>query len=247
MKGGFFMLKTQSGKYALFCVRFVTFVLVFALVSLGFTAIFYSCAKKGDLPTSVKTGKVYIIDAGHGGVDGGALGNDGTRESDLNLKTALTVCDIMTVLGHNTILTRDSDTMLSDGGEGTNKMRDLRCRLKICNDNPNGVFISIHMNKFPDAKYSGLQVWYSPNDKSSGSIASSVQARAREILDPTNDRETKEATSAIYLLYHSTIPSVLVECGFLSNKEELKKLKTHQYRQKLGVAIVLGVLEADDV
>jgi N-acetylmuramoyl-L-alanine amidase len=239
------MHKTQSGKYALFCVRFVTFVLVFALISFCFTAIFYSCAEKINSAASGEIGRIYIIDAGHGGVDGGALGYDGTRESDLNLKTAVIVRDIMTVLGHNTVLTRDSDTMLSDGGEGTNKMRDLRCRLKICNDNPEGVFVSIHMNKFPDTKYSGLQVWYSPNDKSSGELASSIQSCARKILEPTNDRETKTATSAIYLLYHSKIPSVLVECGFLSNKDELAKLKTHEYRQKLGAAIAIGVLATD--
>ena len=241
------MHKTQSGKYALFCARFVAFVIVFALLSFAFTAIFYSCDAKGDTAASGSGQRVYIIDAGHGGVDGGALGYDGTRESDLNLKTAVIVRDILTVLGHTTVMTRDSDTMLSDGGEGTNKMRDLRCRLKICTDNADGVFISIHMNKFPDSKYSGLQVWYSPNDKSSGELASSIQSRARKILDPTNDRETKEATSAIYLLYHSKIPSVLVECGFLSNKDELAKLKTHEYRQKLGAVIVIGVLAANDV
>lgn len=179
-----------------------------------------------------------IIDAGHGGTDGGAISVTGMPEKELNLQTSQTLEAMMTALGFQVIMTRNSDTELTcpESG-GSRKMQDLKGRLKIAEANPEIPFVSIHMNKFPQSKYSGLQVYYSPNNTESKVLADAIQESVKSMLQPENNRETKPATSSIYLLYKIKSPAVLIECGFISNQQEAELLENKEYRQSLCLAI----------
>ncbi len=193
---------------------------------------------RAELPT-------LVIDAGHGGIDGGASAPDGTTEKELNLDVAMRLAALCRLSGIDCVLTRTEDHMLADESLKSNrKMHDLKNRLAVVdevNESGGAVLVSVHMNNFSSPKYSGLQVWYSPNDKNSAQLATYVQSYARTYLDSSNTREIKRATSAIYLLDRATVPAILVECGFLSNVEELARLKTEAYRSELAVSIFAAV------
>lgn len=189
---------------------------------------------------------VVIIDAGHGGVDGGAVASDGTLEKDINLDIALRLNDILTDKGVTTILTRDGDYSIHDASADTirkKKSTDLHNRLAIIENSENAIFVSVHQNYYTDSKYSGAQVFYSPNDSRSSLLASCIQQSIVNELQPENTRQIKKSDSSIFLLYKSTIPSVMVECGFLSNSEETEKLKTEAYRQKIAEAVCSGIIK----
>ena len=188
-----------------------------------------------------------ILDAGHGGEDGGAVSCTGSAEKDLNLDITLRLRDLLQANGVQVILTRETDILLYDRNtnyQGRKKALDLAARYRIAQENPDSIFVSIHMNSYPQAQYSGLQVWYSPNHTDSKAIADTIQQTIREHLQPENDRKTKSATSSIYLLHHISSPAVLVECGFLSNPEEAKRLDTEAYRDQLSFLLFLSIMKA---
>lgn len=189
---------------------------------------------------------VYIIDAGHGGMDGGAVGADGTLEKELNLAVAKKLAAILEASGSECVMTRSDDRMLVDNSVKTHrKMQDLRARVeaaeKAALTDKIPVFISIHMNNFTSRNYSGLQVWYSKNDERGKLLADCIQKSARENLDSENKRETKAAGSSIYVLDRIKVPAVLVECGFLSNPDECAKLREDEYQTALAMTIFAGV------
>ncbi len=190
-----------------------------------------------------------VIDAGHGGEDGGTSGSDGTVEKDVNLKIALIVRDILASNGVGVVMTREDDRLLYDAyGDlsdyaGKKKVYDLRNRLRIAEEHPGAALVSIHMNAFSGKQYSGLQVYYSPNDAESARLAGLVQSTVRSYIQPDNDRETKRAGSSIYLLNRIKSPAVLIECGFLSNAEECGKLNDPAYCQALALAISSAIME----
>lgn len=192
---------------------------------------------------------IFVLDPGHGGEDGGAVAENGTTEKNLNLEIALVMGDIADLLGYPTALTRTEDTLLYDRyGDltdytGKKKTYDLRNRLRFAEETGGAVFCSIHMNKFPDADCRGLQVYYSPNAEQSRSYAALLQSYARTFMDPENQRATKKATSAIYLLHRMQSPAVLVECGFLSNPEECALLNTSAYRLRLASVLTAALAE----
>ncbi|MCQ2435502.1 MAG: N-acetylmuramoyl-L-alanine amidase [Clostridia bacterium] len=188
-------------------------------------------------------GYTLVIDAGHGGMDGGAVADDGTVEKDLNLKVADRMATLCTVLGIEYKMTRTDDVMLCDMSSSHRKLDDLYNRIKLTESITQPVFLSIHMNKFPVAKYSGLQVYYSTYDGRSQEIADAIQAFTAEILMPENGRKTKAAGSSIFVLDKATYPAVLVECGFLSNRDELSKLKTDEYQKALALTVLAPVAE----
>jgi len=190
-----------------------------------------------DTAADPSTLRTVILDAGHGGFDGGAVSVTGTAEKTLNLDTSLTLAALLKAQGYRVILTRETDTELTHESGGSRKMQDLKGRLTIMEKNPAVPFLSIHMNKFPQAKYSGLQVYYSQNDTAAKSLADGIQSAVKEHLQPANDRVTKPATSSIFLLHKATSPAVLIECGFLSNEEEARKLEDPEYRNALCLAI----------
>ena len=187
-----------------------------------------------------------IIDAGHGGEDGGTQSNDGTLEKDLNLDIALRLCELLKKQGVNVILTRDTDTLLYDRNtdyKGRKKLLDAQARLKIAEDNPNAIFVSIHQNSFSSPQYSGLQVWYSGNNANSLPLAEAIQSSVKSTLQPDNNRAVKLSGSNVYIMQNIKNPAVLIECGFLSNPAEAKKLSDPTYRQNLSQVLCDAIME----
>ena len=201
--------------------------------------------------TPPQTGKydsypIVIIDAGHGGEDGGAVGVDGTLEKDVNLAIALELEEMLRSEGIKTRLTRDSDILLYDRNSdyhGHKKSQDMAARLSIAQEYKDAVFISIHLNSFSQSKYRGLQVYYSPNSPLSQKLAQIVQQTVCASLQPTNNRKIKASDSNIYLLDKIQHPAILIECGFLSNPEECSLLSDPDYRTKLCLCIFSSIVE----
>lgn len=197
-----------------------------------------------ELETDTHVRRRIVLDPGHGGKDGGAVSLTGNHEKRLNLDISLSIRDVLHILGYEVILTRETDTELTHSDGGTRKMQDLKGRLDIAENNSEAVFVSIHMNKFSVSKYSGLQVYYSPNDVNSFTIASNVQDTVKSVLQPINERKIKKADSSIFLLYKIKSPAILIECGFLSNPYEAELLDTTEYRQKLSSTIATAIINS---
>ena len=178
---------------------------------------------------------VVIIDAGHGGEDGGAIGKNGAYEKDINLMLAKKLKERLVSLGITCELTRDTDILLYDKNtdyEGKKKKLDLLARKEFAERYENAIFISIHQNSFSKSQYSGLQVYYSTNDPASRILASKIQTDIKKGLQPNNNRAIKPSSS-IYLLDELTCPAVLVECGFLSNQAECERLCNESYQNTM--------------
>lgn len=190
--------------------------------------------------------QTVIIDAGHGGDDGGAIGIDGTVEKDINLDIALKLEKLMKFYGFDVIMTRTEDIMTCDDGLDSlrkRKVSDIHNRFDVLEKNPDAVFISIHQNKFEDNSQHGTQVFYSGNNDESKLLAESIQNSIVSVLQPDNSRVVKKSGSGIYLLYHAKLPAVLVECGFISNPAEVKKLNDEKYRMKIAILIADGLIK----
>ena len=186
-----------------------------------------------------------IIDPGHGGVDGGAVSADGIVEKHINLSIALKLKMICELCGYDVIMTREDDISIHDPEASTikaQKTSDLHNRLKIADDNPDALLISIHQNKFQSASSRGMQVFYSSNDPGSKLLADDIQNFTKENLMKENDRVTKPITKSVYLIYNAKQPAVLVECGFLSNRDEAARLNDDDYQKKLAICIFGGIV-----
>ncbi len=185
--------------------------------------------------------KTVVIDAGHGAPDGGATSCTGVLESQYNLEIALRLNDLMHFLGVKTVMIRETDSSIYTEGEtiAEKKVSDLKERVRIVNDTDNVLLISIHQNNFPDSKYSGAQVFYSPTD-GSRELAERLQSALIQTVNPTSHRQIKKA-DGIYLMQHIKKPGVLVECGFLSNPQEAYFLGNAQYQQKICSVIACTV------
>lgn len=182
-----------------------------------------------------------IIDAGHGGEDGGATSCAGILESTYNLDIALRLNDLFHLLGYDTKMTRDSDVSIYTKGEtlSQKKISDLKERVRITNETENAILISLHQNMFPDSQYSGAQVFYADTDQSM-TLAKQMQAAFVENLNPGSRRQCKKS-DGIYLMEHISRPGILIECGFLSNPQEEAKLRSREYQQKLCCVIASTV------
>ena len=213
---------------------------VLALCSLTFISYAKSKSAEGSNQKSI------IIDAGHGGEDGGAVGSEGIIEKDINLAIALKLESLLEASGHKVIMTREKDTAIYDDSAKTlkeKKKSDLRNRMGIMNKNKenDSVFVSIHQNKFPDEKYFGTQIFYSVNDEKSMEIANKIKDSVTGLLQPENKREIKPANNKIFLLHNAKIPAVIVECGFISNPGEAQKLKDEKYQSQMAFSIFCGI------
>ena len=187
-----------------------------------------------------------ILDPGHGGIDGGAIGVDGLVEKDINLEIALTLRSMLEASGFEVLMTRETDISIHDPSAKTIKQQktsDLKNRLKMTQENPDAIFVSIHQNQFPLGKYKGAQVFYGRKNEQSKVLAELVQATMIEQLDHTNKRKCKEGGKELYLLYESEVPTVLVECGFVSNPEEAALLATEEYRKKVAFSIYSSLMK----
>ena len=174
-----------------------------------------------------------VIDAGHGGIDGGATSVSGVTESQYNLEIALRLEDLFHLLGFQTRMIRRTDISVYTTGEtiAAKKISDLRHRVRMVNETENAVLISIHQNTFSDSRYSGAQVFYGPKGESMN-LAKELQDEFRQTVNPRSRRQVKKA-DGVYLMQHINTTGVLVECGFLSNPQEDAMLKTSEYQKKI--------------
>lgn len=172
------------------------------------------------------------------------MADDGTVEKDINLSICLELEKKLTKGGYEVIMTRTDDSSTeSEDRVGSRKKSDLKNRLQLMTDYPDAVFVSIHLNKFTTSAASGSQVFYSGESERSKQLADLIQAKIKKDLQPENKRVNKKATSSTYLLYNATIPAVLVECGFLSNANDLQKLKDTEYQKEMASCIFSGIKE----
>ena len=186
-----------------------------------------------------------VIDPGHGGEDGGAVGVNEVLEKDINLGISLILADMFENAGYEVVLTRDGDYSIGNHELDTiaeRKASDIKKRTEICNSSDAELVISIHQNYFEQEKYYGVQVFYGTED-SSELLAQEIQLRIREDIQPENRREIKPGGESIYLLNNVTIPAVIVECGFLSNANEAELLCQENYQKKMAYSIFLGTME----
>ena len=194
--------------------------------------------------TEINNSKIVIVDAGHGGEDGGASGVNGVLEKDLNLQMALELGARFEEAGYAVVYTRTDDRLLyreEENVKGIRKISDLKNRCKIAEMYPDSVFVSVHMNSFGDSKYSGLQVYYSTKNEESETIARGIQERVKSDVQNENNRKVKKG-DGIYILENISNPAVLVECGFLTNSDECKKLSEKEYQKQLSFSIVCGII-----
>lgn len=183
--------------------------------------------------------RIIVLDAGHGGADGGASGPDGTRECDLNLAITLKTDAVLGLLGEKTLLLRSTDTDLSSSDAKSisqKKVSDIRRRVELTNSQPGAILVSIHCNTYSQEKYHGAQVFYTGGAKEFGET---MQLALKNGVDPSNARMAKAVSPDVYLMNHIKVPGILVECGFLTNQEELTNLKDPDYQTRLAVTIAV--------
>ena len=227
-------------KKILFGILFAASIFLFGMQTLqavgvvAFHADFFK--KKGTI----------VVDAGHGGEDGGAVAVNGALEKDINLAIALELEKDLKQNNFDVIMIRDSDVSVGDQSLTTvaeRKRSDTRARLRIVEEAGDCILISIHQNHFSQGKYSGAQVFYSGNDPRSADLAEAIRQNIVGSLQPENHRENNQADSNIYLLHQCQVPAVLVECGFLSNQTETEMLCSESYRKDMAAAIYNGLID----
>ena len=182
-----------------------------------------------------------LIDAGHGGDDPGKVSSDGTKEKDLNLAIAIKLGTYLKKQGLEVYYTRQKDDGLYSPGASNKKVQDMQNRCAVVENVDPNFMISIHQNSFSDGQVHGAQVFYYATSEESKLLGESLQQSLVSHVDPKNQRKAK-ANESYYILKKTKCPSVIVECGFLSNAEECKKLKTDAYQRKIVEAIYQGIL-----
>lgn len=242
MKSNVF-LKFKSKNWLFSALCMVGSLAFCVLMFIAYTTINGYASEKNSKPISR-----VIIDAGHGGEDGGAVGVDGIVEKDINLAIALKLKDLLEVSGYEVIMTREKDQAIYDDSAKSlreKKRSDLKNRMGIINKNKENhtVFVSVHQNKFPNPKYFGTQIFYSVNNPKSQELANKLKESVVGLIQPENDREIKPSNEKIYLLHNAQIPAVIVECGFLSNEQEAKKLTNEKYQGDIAFSIYCGIID----
>ena len=191
-------------------------------------------------------GRTLVLDAGHGGEDGGAVSPSGAVESGINLSIVCKLDQLLGFYGQSTLLLRSEDVSLHDADADTlreKKVSDLHNRAARIEDTENAVLLSVHQNTYPDSRYRGAQVFYAGGGEESQSFAVLTQEVLRAALNPDNSRQAKPIPDTVYLMNHITCPGILVECGFLSNPEEEVLLQSDGYQSKLASALTASWLQ----
>ncbi len=224
-------MKIKEKVFFLIFLTSVIFILVYVghLLTQGFPI---STATNPNLSPTI------IIDAGHGGIDGGATGYSNVVEKDINLQIAIKLQTMLKANGYNVIMTRETDTMLYGS-----KVKDMNERLKIIKNNPNALFLSIHQNLFSSDSSWGAQVFYSPNHPDSKILATLLQTRFIELLQPNNNRVEKQTDSSLFLFKNAQTPAVLIECGFISNALDARNLSNEVYQNKVAFVIFASLCD----
>lgn len=190
-------------------------------------------------PVCYTSAPPVILDAGHGGEDGGAVSISGVAESQINLEIVRKLRDILALCGTDPILLREEDISLHNEGASTlreKKRSDLQNRVAAVEALEGATLISIHQNTYPSARYHGAQVFYAPTEGSQA-LAEHFQAALREQLQPDNERAAKQIPDSVYLMNHITCPAILVECGFLTNPGEEAMLRDEGYQRQLSAVL----------
>ena len=200
-----------------------------------------------DIETKIKV----VIDAGHGDPDGGAISEDGIKESDLNLQIAQKLKRKLEEENIEVIMTRENSNNIASLSEQQKTIRqiktsDLNNRVKIANESGASILVSIHMNKFEDSKYRGWQTFYSKESEEGKKLAENIQTSISEVIEFENKR-TPLKIEGIKIIDKSKIPAVIVECGFLSNSEECNLLKDENYQEKMAEGIKNGIQKYLDI
>ena len=219
---------------ALLSVMFVLCLSIFFMNNHLETAVSHQISSKKEF--------TVVIDAGHGGFDSGKVGVDGTLEKDINLLIAQKLKLLLEAADVNVVMIRTEDKGLYDENSSNKKRQDMNTRASHMNESNADCVISIHQNSYPEESIDGAQVFYYTNSVAGKNLAALIQKSLITSVDPSNHR-TEKANNSYYLLKNSKTPIVIVECGFLSNKEESKKLVDESYQQKLAWAIHLGILQ----
>lgn len=228
--------------------RQFTYIIICAILFLVFLSLIIFAGGKLSVTTAsnnvVPKNTRIVIDPGHGGEDGGAVTDDGVLEKDINLAISKDTAELFHLLGFEVVLTRSSDISLS-GNESTvrqRKVADMKKRLELYNSSEENTVISIHQNKFTQSKYNGTQIFYSPNNEKSQLLAENIRMSVKSFLQPENERECKKSDNGIYLLKNTDNPAVIVECGFISNEQECKKLLEFTYQKQMAFSVAVGFL-----
>lgn len=182
-----------------------------------------------------------VIDAGHGGIDGGAVGADGSRESDINLAIALRLQAVSAFCGQSAVMTRTDDSRGADA-LSYSEHEELVYRTQVVNATPNAVLLSIHQNCYPTAQPSGAQVLYSSNGKSED-FGRLMHDNLVNSLDPQNRRVAEPDKNRLYILSNVDCPAILVECGFVSNHSDITKLTDSRYQTALSTVLMASYLQ----
>ena len=221
----------------------ITILIVFFLV---FGVTFLNDKKEGvptvSLPVS---GKTVVIDAGHGKPDEGAQSSRGTTEAETNLKIALKLQNLVEQSGSSVILTRSDENAIYDLDAKTlkqKKISDIHNRVKIGNESSADIFVSIHLNKIPQQQYDGWQTFYNAQNQDGQKLAVAIQNNLNKAIQKENNRVAKSIDN-IYIVKHVEIPTTIVECGFLSNPDEEKKLLEDEYQNRLAWGIYNGIID----
>lgn len=230
-------------------MKFNKKTLRFTACMAGVFAFLAICARVTDsaLPASadISDRPVIVLDAGHGGLDSGAVGKSGVLEKDVNLSVVKHLQKLLELSGFRTVLTRSEDISIYDPGvEGirNQKLSDMDNRLEIIQSYPDSIFLCIHQNNYTDPQYFGGQMFYNNNNPGNRTLAQIMQNRFAQ-LQPGNDREIKLSGDELFLLKSNQNPSLMIECGFLSNPDEEARLSTTEYQQQLAFTIYSGLLE----
>lgn len=213
----------------------ILFIILFSAISASIAATTIT----ETLPINER--QCIIIDAGHGGVDGGATSCTGVLESAINLEIALRLNDLMHLLGIDTVMIRTTDESVYTTGEtiAAKKVSDLKQRVKIANQTQNAILLSLHQNHYSDSRYSGAQVFYAPT-VNSDLLAKRLQAEMVRTLNPGSKRQAKKA-DGVYLMQNIACTGILIECGFLSNEREEANLRNDTYQKNLCCIIASTV------
>lgn len=191
------------------------------------------------------TNRTIVIDAGHGGEDGGAVSNNGVSESDINLKIALKLQNLLEQSGATVVLTRSDENAIYDIDKKTlreKKNSDIRNRVKIGNNSSADIFVSIHLNKIPQSQYYGWQTFFKDGNEEGKKLATCIQNNLNEAIQKENKRVPLKISN-VYIIKHVEIPTSIVECGFLSNPQEEQQLQTDEYQNRLTWGIYNGIMD----
>lgn len=185
-------------------------------------------------------GKTVVLDPGHGGNDPGKVGANSVKEKDVNLQIAMKTKKLLENEGVRVIMTRDKDQDLAGDSDHNRKVQDMKARVKLINDAMPALTVSIHQNSYQDPAVKGAQVFYYSHSKEA-ERAAEILKQALLTVEESGTRE-KKAADSYYLLKKTEVPVVIVECGFLSNPEEAKRLTDSAYQKELAKAVAKGIL-----